>query len=96
MTMEQTLAAKSVKMSSKVRGALQKGSDTVGAKWRDMHSGAGHDAQVLAGFAPSGLFFIPSVNGRSHCPDELSRWKDIETGTNVMLHALLNLSGARK
>ncbi len=96
MTMEQTLAAKSVKMSSKVRGALQKGSDTVGAKWRDMHSGAGHDAQVLAGFAPSGLFFIPSVNGRSHCPDELSRWKDIETGTNVMLHALLNLSGVRK
>ena len=93
---EQKLAAKSVKMSSKVRGALQRGSEVVGAKWRDMHSGAGHDAQILGEFTPSGLYFIPSLNGRSHCPDELSSWKDIETGTNVMLHTLLDLSGVKK
>ena len=80
-------------MSAKVRGALQRASERVGARWRDMHSGAGHDAQVLGKFTPAGLYFIPSVGGRSHCPDELSRWKDIETGTNVMLHTLLELAG---
>ena len=53
------------------------------------------DAQVLGKFTPAGLYFIPSVGGRSHCPDELSRWKDIETGTNVMLHTLLELAGGR-
>ncbi|HJM42256.1 MAG TPA: Zn-dependent hydrolase [Nitrospinota bacterium] len=94
VTMEQTLEAKSVKMSAKVRGALRRASERVDARWRDMHSGAGHDAQVLGKFTPAGLYFIPSVGGRSHCPDELSRWKDIETGTNVMLHTLLELAGA--
>ncbi|MFQ5912012.1 MAG: Zn-dependent hydrolase [Nitrospinota bacterium] len=95
VSIEPTLDARPVKMSAKVRRALQKASERVGAKWRDMHSGAGHDAQVLGGVMPSGLYFVPSVSGRSHCPDELTRWRDVKTGANVMLHTLLNLAGAR-
>jgi N-carbamoyl-L-amino-acid hydrolase len=54
-------------------------------------SGAGHDAQNMAGLAPAGMIFVPSVNGRSHSPAELSTWEDIEAGANVLLgtvHAL--------
>lgn len=94
-TLEQTFAARAVKLSPKVRSALRRASERVGARWREMHSGAGHDAQVLAGAMPAGLFFVPSVGGRSHCPDELTRWRDVETGANVMLHALLDLAAAR-
>ena len=92
VSLEQTLDARPVKMSTKVRSALQKASERVGAKWQDMHSGAGHDAQILGDFMPSGLYFVPSVGGRSHCPDELTRWRDVQTGANVMLHTLLNLA----
>ncbi len=92
VALEQTLDARPVKMSAKVRSALQKASERVGAKWQDMHSGAGHDAQILGDFMPSGLYFVPSVGGRSHCPDELTRWRDVQTGANVMLHTLLNLA----
>lgn len=54
-------------------------------------SGAGHDAQNVARLAPTGMIFVPSVQGRSHSPAELSTWEDIEAGANVLLgivHAL--------
>jgi N-carbamoyl-L-amino-acid hydrolase len=54
-------------------------------------SGAGHDAQNIARLAPTGMVFVPSVAGRSHCPDEATSWEDIEGGANVLLavvHAL--------
>jgi N-carbamoyl-L-amino-acid hydrolase len=54
-----------------------------------MPSGAGHDAQAVAHFAPMGMVFIPSVGGLSHHPDEYSRPEDIEAGVNVLLRALL-------
>ncbi len=54
-----------------------------------MPSGAGHDAQAVAHFAPMGMVFIPSVGGLSHHPDEYSRPEDIEAGVNVLLGALL-------
>jgi N-carbamoyl-L-amino-acid hydrolase len=54
-----------------------------------MPSGAGHDAQAVAHFAPMGMIFIPSVGGLSHHPDEYSRPEDIEAGVNVLLHTLM-------
>lgn len=53
---------------------------------------AGHDAQSLAAIVPSVLFFVPSVNGISHHPDEFTRDKDVVNGANVMLHTLLRLA----
>lgn len=35
-------------------------------RWIRMPSGAGHDAQVIAGVMPSGMLFIPSIGGVSH------------------------------
>jgi hypothetical protein len=34
---------------------------------------------------PTGMIFVPSVDGRSHSPVELSSWEDIEAGSNVLL-----------
>jgi len=48
-------------------------------------SGAGHDAQNMARLAPTGMIFVPSVQGRSHSPAELTAWDDIEAGANVLL-----------
>jgi acetylornithine deacetylase/succinyl-diaminopimelate desuccinylase-like protein len=46
----------------------------------------------MSAFVPSGMLFIPSVNGTSHHPAELSRWDDVIDGTNVLLTAILNLA----
>ena len=60
---------------------------------RRMPSGAGHDAQNLARVTEAGMLFVPSRGGRSHRPDEMSDWKAIERGANVLLHTLLDLAG---
>ena len=56
-----------------------------------MPSGAGHDAQSIALFAPVGMIFVPSVAGVSHAPDEHTIPQDIVNGANVLLQTLLEL-----
>ncbi len=58
-----------------------------------MPSGAGHDAQSIAQFAPVGMIFVPSVGGISHSPDELTRPEDVVNGAEVLLGALRAADG---
>ena len=51
---------------------------------RRMPSGAGHDAQVVAPAIPTGLLFVPSVDGRSHSPLEYTSPDDITRGATVL------------
>jgi N-carbamoyl-L-amino-acid hydrolase len=55
-------------------------------------SGAGHDSQNMAQLAPTGMIFVPSIDGRSHCPEENTAWTDVENGANVLLDTLLSLA----
>ncbi len=58
-------------------------------------SGAEHDAAHLAALAPMGMIFVPSRDGRSHCPEE---WTDIEAigvGVHALARTLVELDGAR-
>ena len=45
---------------------------------------AAHDAMSIARVAPAGLFFIPSLKGISHRPDEDSRREDIKLAGDVL------------
>ena len=56
-----------------------------------MPSGAGHDAQTMQAFCPSGLIFVPSRNGVSHAPQEWTEWTDIEKGAQLMLDMIVRL-----
>jgi len=71
------------------RGWVESAAADLGLTHRRMPSGAGHDAQAVAHFAPMGMVFVPSVGGLSHHPEEYSRPEDIEAGANVLLGALL-------
>ena len=54
-------------------------------------SGAGHDAVFINEVFPSGMIFVPSIGGMSHCPQEDTRWEDIVKGTEVAADTLLKL-----
>lgn len=54
-------------------------------------SGAWHDAQSFADLCPTGMIFVPSVNGISHSAEEFSEWTDCVNGANVLLQAVLHL-----
>lgn len=55
-------------------------------------SGAGHDSQNMASLAATGMIFVPSIGGRSHCPEENTSWTDVENGANVLLDTLIHLA----
>jgi N-carbamoyl-L-amino-acid hydrolase len=54
-------------------------------------SGPGHDAGILARVLPTGMLFVPSINGISHAPDEFTDDASLERGANAILHAVLRL-----
>ena len=59
---------------------------------RRITSGAGQDAQNLALMCPTAMIFIPSINGISHSPLELSEWPAIEKATKVLDNTLKTLA----
>jgi N-carbamoyl-L-amino-acid hydrolase len=54
-----------------------------------MPSGAGHDAQSVALLSPVGMIFVPSREGISHSPLEMTAPEQITAGANVLLRSLL-------
>ena len=73
--------------------AVEGAARTLGVGYQRMLSGAGHDAQHMASFCPTGMVFVPSIAGKSHCEDEATHFDDIEHGANVLLQAALTLAG---
>ena len=59
---------------------------------RRMGSGAGHDAQVFAPRVPTAMIFVPSIGGKSHCPEELSDMNLICQGAEILTDCLLELA----
>jgi N-carbamoyl-L-amino-acid hydrolase len=55
-------------------------------------SRAGHDAQPISGLCPMGMIFVPSVDGISHAPEELTHWDDCINGANTLLQATIQSS----
>lgn len=59
---------------------------------RRMPSGAGHDAMVLAPLFPTAMVFVPSIGGKSHTPEEDTRFEDIAVGVRLLARALFRLA----
>jgi beta-ureidopropionase / N-carbamoyl-L-amino-acid hydrolase len=74
-----------------VRDVISAAADWLGLSWQAVPSGAGHDAAHLARLGPMGMIFVPSVGGRSHCPEEMTAPEDIATGTHVLAATLVAL-----
>ncbi|NMP24534.1 hydantoinase/carbamoylase family amidase [Sulfobacillus harzensis] len=56
-----------------------------------LNSWAGHDATHMARRVPTGMLFIRSLAGKSHCPDEASRAPDLAMGAEILHDALIAL-----
>ncbi|UOQ56113.1 M20/M25/M40 family metallo-hydrolase [Leucobacter allii] len=69
--------------------SLELGHETV-----QLYSGATHDGVAIAELAPSAMIFIPSRDGRSHCPEEWSDFADVATGIEVLLETVLRVDAA--
>ena len=73
---------------------IEEAAKGLGYGYRRILSGAGHDAQYMATICPTGMIFVPSRDGRSHCEEEFTPMDDIEKGANTLLLAASKLAGA--
>ncbi len=63
-----------------------------GANYRVMHSGAGHDSQVIAPHVPTGMLFVPSIGGVSHNPAEDTDPQELAEGIDALAAVLHKLA----
>jgi allantoate deiminase len=77
-----------VPMHADVRALLLRAAQECGVNATEMVSGAGHDAQILAARCKVGMLFVPSIGGRSHCPEEATQPDQLELGATVLRQAL--------
>jgi beta-ureidopropionase / N-carbamoyl-L-amino-acid hydrolase len=75
-------------MAAAFQGALEAAATKhAPGRFQRMPSGAGHDAQILAGIMPSGMLFVPSIGGISHHYAEDTSDDDLVVGCQVFVDA---------
>jgi hydantoinase/carbamoylase family amidase len=80
------------RMDERVLACIEASSDRLGLTHTRLASYAGHDAQPLSHFTPSGMIFIPSQQGTSHNPKEFTDWPQIVDGANLLLQTVITLA----
>lgn len=78
--------------SAEVIAAASDACKELGVPYREMMSGAYHDAMVLGAAIPMGMVFVPSVGGVSHSPLEHTEAQDIARGIEVLAGVLERLA----
>ena len=81
-----------VQLNERATDVVRRACVACGTAPRDMTSGAGHDAQVLNTAAHAAMIFVPSIGGRSHCPEEATAAEDVILGTRALATALRELA----
>jgi N-carbamoyl-L-amino-acid hydrolase len=71
--------------------AVEKSARALAYPAMEIYSGAGHDAQYTADMLPTGMIFVPSRDGRSHCGEEYTSPEEAWRGINVALNTVLEL-----
>lgn len=69
--------------------AVRRGARAHGYSYRDIVSGAGHDACYISRVAPTSMIFTPCVDGVSHNESEDIKPEWATAGTQVLMHAVL-------
>ncbi|WP_339214034.1 Zn-dependent hydrolase [Solibacillus sp. FSL W8-0372] len=81
-----------VHFAPEVINAVAASVEELGYSSQQMYSGAGHDAQFIAGYIPSTMIFVPSKNGYSHREDEYTSYEECSKGADVLVNAVLKIA----
>jgi allantoate deiminase len=87
-----TLNVPPVKMADYLTETLDKNCENLSFSKVRMTSGAGHDAMVISEITDVGMIFVPSKNGRSHCPEEWTDYDKLQKGIELAYETIKNLA----
>jgi allantoate deiminase len=81
-----------VRLSKKLVDLIEETAQQKRVQALRMASGALHDSSILPEVTEVGMIFLPSKAGRSHCPEEETDLRDLQTGTELLLGAVAKLA----
>ncbi|BFH67136.1 Zn-dependent hydrolase [Paenibacillus dendritiformis] len=81
-----------VPMDQRILDVLERQCRSHNIPFKLMHSGAGHDSQIMAKFVPTAMLFVPSRNGISHNPAEYTSPEHLADGVRALTYALHELA----
>lgn len=81
-----------VPMSQELANCLEDVCKIKNFSYKVMHSGAGHDSQLIAKHVPTAMLFVPSKDGVSHNPAEYTDPEYLEKGVEALMAALHELA----
>ncbi|MFT8322442.1 MAG: Zn-dependent hydrolase [Bacillus sp. (in: firmicutes)] len=79
-------------ISDKMQSIISSAADRSGLTSVSLPSGAAHDAMTLGRYVSSGMIFVPSLNGKSHSPEEWTSLPDCVNGVQVLKESLIILA----
>lgn len=83
--------AEPVPMDQDIVKVIREQCDNNNLRYKMMHSGAGHDSQIMAPVIPTAMIFVPSHNGISHSPSEFTEPDDLGAGVKALIGALYEM-----
>ena len=87
----QELDSATIHFDEQIIDAIENAAESSGFTSQRMISGAGHDACQINGLMPSGMIFIPCVDGISHAENEDITQDWAADGAQVLVQAVLDL-----
>ncbi|MDY3012310.1 MAG: Zn-dependent hydrolase [Clostridiales Family XIII bacterium] len=88
---EQYWRAKPAVFNEMIVGCVEEAANEKNLPAMRIISGAGHDAVFISEIIPTGMIFVPSIKGMSHCPQENTKWEDLVAGTELTADVLVKL-----
>ncbi len=90
--LDEVIDIEPVEMSEEILSIFKNKAENLDFSHEEMVSGAGHDAMVMGAITDVGLIFVPSKNGRSHCPEEWTDYEDLQKGIELVYQTILELA----
>jgi allantoate deiminase len=89
--MDNKLTITPVDLSEEMLNIMEEGCKENGYSYKRLPSGAGHDALEIGQKYPVSMIFVPSKDGRSHCPVEFTKYSDFAKASVIMANLATDL-----
>ena len=89
--MEKEVVSRPVTFDPGIIDRLRRACSSLRLPFQEMISGAGHDAMHIAEIGRTGMVFVPSEGGRSHCPEEWTEFEHISQATDVLAAVIVQI-----
>lgn len=83
-TVKNTLSVEPTKMNANLKELIKKSCEENQFSYMELNSGAGHDSLPIGKVIPTAMIFIPTKNGRSHCPIEFCKYSDLAKSVKIL------------